>query len=145
MTTNLHSNALEPDADNRGAVDLRATVAAIQQDSRKGLLWNVVLLVAAATILFFNSGGYAAYSVALGGILGSANLLAISWLTSRILTQGNEGMGSTMALVGAKFVALIGVVGAIVLLLKPALLPFLIGFSTSLPIIIGICVLRFGR
>ena len=145
MTTNLHSNALEPDADTRGTVDLRATAAAIQQDSRKGLFWNAVLLVAATTILFFNAGGYAAYSVALGGILGSANLLAISWLTSRILTRGNEGMGSTMALVGAKFVALIGVVGAIVLLLKPALLPFLIGFSTSLPIVIGICVLRFGR
>ena len=145
MTTNLHSKALEADMAAKGLVDLRATAETIQKDSRKGLTWNAILLAIATAILFFSQGSYAAYSTILGGILGAANLLAIGWLTARVLIKGQRSLGSTLALVGAKFVVLIGVVGSMMLLLKPDVLPFLLGFSTSLPIILGICVLRFGR
>jgi len=145
MKTNLHSNALEANNSSEEAVDLRAMAEAVQKDSRVGLRWNAVLLGVVSVTLYLTSGTNAVGSALMGGLLGAANLVAITWITARILTRGQSGFGSSMALVGAKFVVLVGVVGAIVLLLKPDVLPFLLGFSTSLPIVVGICVLRFGR
>lgn len=145
MTANLQSKALEVTLSSKEAMDFSALAASVQRDCRTGLAWNALLLAIAATAVFFSSGSTGALSVMIGGVLGGANLVAIGWIAARVLERGEKGFESSVALLAAKFVLLVGIVGAVVLLLKPDLLPFLLGFSTSLPIVVGICVLRFGR
>ena len=130
---------------SHGYTDLETLAASVREDSKRGMAWNAGLLAIAAIGVYVALGGFAALSTLMGGMLGAANFLAIAWLTGRILKRGEKGMGSSMALVGLKFLGLIGVVGAVVLLFRPDILPFLIGFSTSIPVIVGICLLRFSR
>ena len=91
------------------------------------------------------SGAHAAASGLVGGALGLLNVGAVLWATGRVLRSGGEDFNFPLMIYGAKFVVLVGLVGAAALIMRPAVLPFLVGFSTSLPVVVGICLVRFVK
>ncbi len=113
------------------------------------MLWAVglgVAMVAATWATALVVGGeHAAASGLAGGVLGLLNVGAVLWATGRVVRSGGEDFTFPLMIYGAKFVVLVGLVGAVALLMRPAVLPFLVGFSTSLPVVVGVCLVRFLR
>jgi hypothetical protein len=101
-------------------------------------------MVAATWALGMALGGsHAAASGLAGGTLGMLNVGAVLWATGRVALSGGEDFTLPLIVYAAKFVVLVGLVGAVALIMRPAVLPFLVGFSTSLPVVVGVCLVRF--
>ena len=118
---------------------------ALHRDARWAVALNVALVLTTWLVALGTSGAHAGHSGLVGGALGLLNLLAILWVTGRVLRSGGEDITLPMIVYAAKFILLVGLVGAVVLIMQPSVVPFLVGFSTSLPVIVGVCAVRFNR
>ena len=95
------------------------------------MLHAMAAVVAVLLTLIFWSGDRLS-GVAAGVLLGGANLRAMTLITERLTASPDaDRRNSALALLLGKFVLLIGTVGAVMLLLKPDALAFIVALSLA--------------
>jgi hypothetical protein len=82
--------------------------------------------------------------VFIGAAIGCANLAAIRWLCERAAANPDQRQ-AVMAAFTVKFVLLIGIVGAVVLLVDFNEVAFIIGFSTMVLAVMLVPILSIAR
>lgn len=124
--------------------DRAALAAGLRRGAVIAVSLQLVATVAIAAWAASAQGSHEAISALFGGGFGALNVVALTWVTARLVLGGMQTYSGSMVIIGVKSVGLLGAVMATVLLFEPALVPFLVAFSASLPIIVVVCIRRFN-
>jgi len=123
---------------------LRRRYYQLEKIGSKGLLAHAVLLVIGIGVFAAVTGPKSTSSFLIGGGFAVMNLAVINWIVLQIAAHGVEKMGTYLLVFLGKFLVLATVLAFVLLKYKPHGGPFIIGYSTLIPVIFGITIAR-GR
>jgi hypothetical protein len=91
---------------------------------------NLLLVLAGTGIFFFFREGREVWSFLAGGLLNVVNLRLLTLIVRGLTGQRKISKGKLVAQVVIKFGGVLGVLAFLMLVVRPAPLPFLLGLST---------------
>jgi len=116
----------------------------LEKIGNKGLLAHALLIVVGLGVCALALGPKSTASFMIGGGFAVMNLAVINWIILQIAAHGVEKMGTYMLVFFGKFLVLAAVLAFVLLKYKPHGGPFIMGYSTLIPVIFGITIAR-GR
>lgn len=110
--------------------------------------WNLAILAVAIVPVWLLAGSRAAWSLAIGGLLGAANFWLTGEVVRRVFVPDEETRRGAGAFLVLKYGALFGAVGCVLWLLRPEGVAFTAGFCSILAAVTASAVrdaIRTGR